>query len=201
MCFFTQITKTAQELSQRFKADFIDADNFQPAFYNGFQFPKTPIITNKKNSSIQLFHWGLIPHWAKDDSIKSLTLNAKIETIHEKPAFRNVTHQRCLVLVDGFFEWKWLDEKGKQKQKYRIGLADNHLFALAGLYSTWQHPQTGLTIDTYTILTTQANALMSEIHNTKKRMPVVLLPEMEQNWLLGKTDEISEIQLCAEPIF
>jgi putative SOS response-associated peptidase YedK len=62
-----------------------------------------------------LYSWGLIPNWAKDDSIRKNTLNAKIETIHEKPSFRDVIQHRCLVLIDGFYEWKWLDEKGKHK--------------------------------------------------------------------------------------
>jgi putative SOS response-associated peptidase YedK len=95
------------------------------------------------------------------------------------------TSKRCLVLADGFYEWKWLDPKGKSKQKYLLTLPDNKAFAFAGLWNTWTNRNTGETLNTYTIITTAANELMSEIHNTKKRMPVILNPEAEKNWLDG----------------
>lgn len=185
MCFHSKQSKSAQELKQRFKANFKDEHLFQPAVYNGFQHPKTPIITNKQPSEIQLFNWGLITFWAKDDSMKKNTLNARIETINEKPSFRSSVTNRCLVLADGFYEWQWLDEKGKQKQKYELALPDNTPFAFAGLYSEWVDKSTGEIINTYTILTTEANELMSKIHNTKKRMPVILSADNELNWLNG----------------
>jgi len=185
MCFHSKQSKSAQELKQRFKANFKDEHLYQPSIYNGFQYPKTPIITNKQPNEIQLFNWGLIPFWAKDDSIKKNTLNARIETINEKPSFRNSVNNRCLVLADGFYEWQWLDEKGKQKQKYELTLPDNELFAFAGLYSEWVDKSTGEIINSYTILTTEANELMSKIHNTKKRMPVILSADNEKNWLHG----------------
>jgi len=89
------------------------------------------------------------------------------------------------LLADGFYEWQWLDEKGKQKQKYELTLPDNELFAFAGLYSEWVDKSTGEIINSYTILTTEANELMSKIHNTKKRMPVILSADNEKNWLHG----------------
>ena len=120
MCFYYQQSKSAQELQNRFNAKFENANQYSPSNYNGFQFPKTPVIANTETNKIQLYHWGLIPSWAKDNSIRKNTLNARIETINEKPAFRNYVNNRCLVLVDGFYEWQWLDEKGKNKQKYQI---------------------------------------------------------------------------------
>ncbi|MEZ5045600.1 MAG: SOS response-associated peptidase [Chitinophagaceae bacterium] len=186
MCFHSKQSKLAQEVQNRFKAKFENEALFTPTIYNGFQFPKTPVITNKQPGKIQLFNWGLIPYWAKDDSIKKNTLNARIETIHEKPAFRNSVNNRCLILVDGFYEWQWLDNKGKQKQKYELTLPDNELFAFAGLYSEWRDKSTGEIISTYTILTTEANELMSKIHNTKKRMPVIVSTDNEQTWLNGQ---------------
>src|SRR5690606_30645533 len=158
---------------------------FQPSVYNAFQFPATPVITNATPDLIQLYHWGLIPFWAKDDGIKKNTLNAKMETIHEKPSFRNVVNNRCLVLADGFYEWQWLDEKGKQKQKYELTLPNHEAFAFAGLWSEWTDKTTGELRYTYTILTTEANPLMSRIHNTKKRMPVIVAPDHERDWLQG----------------
>ena len=89
---------------------------------NGFGFPKTPVIINTSPDIITNYHWGLFPAWAKDESIRSYTLNAKIETLSEMPSFRNSVHKRCLVIASGFYEWQWLDAKGKHKQQYLIGL-------------------------------------------------------------------------------
>jgi len=197
MCFHSKQSKSAQELKHRFKAGFKDEALFQPTIYNAFKFPKTPIITNKQANEIQLFGWGLIPFWAKDDTIKKNTLNAKIETIHEKPSFRNIVNNRCLVLSDGFYEWKWLDEKGRQKQKYELILPDNKLFAFAGLWSEWVDKSTGEIVYTYTILTTKANELMSEIHNTKRRMPIIVSAGNELNWLNGHELTMQNDQLIA----
>lgn len=197
MCFHSKQSKSAQELKLRFKAKFENEEEYQPTQYNGFQYPKTPIITNEKNNTIQLYNWGLIPHWAKDDSIKKFTLNAKSETIHEKPSFKNAVQNRCLILIDGFYEWKWLDAKGKNKQKYLITLPNNEAFAFAGLYSHWLDKNNGEITKTYTILTTEANELMSEIHNTKKRMPIILSPTNEINWLQGDTAILNNDNLIA----
>ena len=186
MCFHSQQSHSAQTLEHRFNAKFENVEQYQPSIYNGFQFPQTPVITNKEPNTIQLFQWGLIPFWAKDDSIKKFTLNARIETIAEKPAFKNSINNRCLILADGFFEWQWLDEKGKRKQKYLISLPDNEPFAFAGLWSGWTDKQTGEVIHSYSILTTEANELMSKIHNSKKRMPVIVAKENEQFWLGGE---------------
>ena len=116
-------------------------------------------------------------------------MNAKIETIHEKPSFKNIVSQRCLVLANGFYEWQWRDSKGKNKVKYEIGIENDELFAFAGLYSHWINNATNETVNTFTILTTEANPLMAEIHNIKKRMPIILRPEDEINWLQNKKIE------------
>lgn len=200
MCFHSKQSKSAQELQNRFNAKFENNALFTPTIYNGFQYPKTPVITNKQPETIQLYSWGLIPFWAKDDSIKKNTLNARMETIHEKPSFRNSVNNRCLVLADGFYEWQWLDEKGKQKQKYELTLPDNELFAFAGLYSEWTDKSTGEIINSYTILTTEANELMSKIHNTKKRMPVIVSADYELTWLNGQELKMQNDRLTANEI-
>ena len=200
MCFFSQISKDAVEVQHRFNAKFENGTSFKPMAYNAFQFPKTPVITNLNPDLIQMFQWGLIPHWAKNDEIKKNTLNARVETIHEKPSFKYALQNRCLIISDGFFEWQWLDPKGKHKQKYIINFPDNQLFAFAGLYNTWADPSTGEMINTYTILTTAANELMSIIHNSKKRMPIILNPEDENLWLSGEELQQKEIQLVATPL-
>ncbi|MBP6456852.1 MAG: SOS response-associated peptidase [Chitinophagaceae bacterium] len=198
MCFHSKQSKSAQELKNRFKATFENEALFQPTIYNGFQFPQTPVITDKQPNTIQLFNWGLIPFWAKDDSIKKNTLNARIETIHEKPSFRNAVNNRCLILADGFYEWQWIDDKGKQKQKYLITLSNDELFAFAGLWSEWIDKQTGELFNTYTILTTEANELMTEIHNTKKRMPIIIANE--NDWLSGQQLIMKNEQLIAQKV-
>lgn len=200
MCFHSKQSKTAQEIENRFNAKFERIDKYQAGIYNGFQFPKTPIITNIEKTKIQFFQWGLIPFWAKDDTIKKNTLNARIETITEKPAFRNSVKNRCLILADGFFEWQWIDAKGHQKQKYILTLPNEELFAFAGLWSEWINRQTGEIVKTYTILTTESNSLMSKIHNTKNRMPVIVSQDCEINWLNGEELKMQNERLLATAI-
>ena len=183
MCYHSKQTAEAQSLEKRFNAKF-DNDEYtvQPRF-NGFTFPKTPVITNENSNLIQLYSWGLMPSWSKDQKFRVNTLNARIETLEEKPSFKNYVKNRCLILADGFYEWKWLDEKGKTKQQYEITLHDNSPFAFAGIYSTWKDNRTGEMLNTYSIVTTEANELMTEIHNIKKRMPIILTPQTEKLWL------------------
>ena len=89
------------------------------------------------------------------------------------------------ILADGFIEWQWLDSKGKKKQPYLISIPNNDLFAFAGIWSEWVDTQTGEIVKTYSMVTTQANPLMAEIHNIKKRMPIILTPANEMAWLYG----------------
>jgi putative SOS response-associated peptidase YedK len=127
----------------------------------------------------------LIPLWVKDEDgalkIREQTLNAKAETVTVKPSFRHsIKAKRCLVLVDGFYEWQHLKN---QTYPYYIHLKDNQLFAFAGIWDAWTNKETKETLKTFSIITAQANPLLSLIHNTKKRMPVILRPEDERRWL------------------
>lgn len=184
MCFYFHQTKKATELEHRFKAKIQDTKTFMTSdYYMAFTFPFTPVITKEKPKLIQQYQWGLIPSWAKDKTIRQNTINARIESLTEKPSFKNILNHRCLILADGFYEWQWLTKSGRKKQKYKITKPDNEPFAFAGLYSNWVNQSTGELFNTYTIITTEANALMSEIHNSKKRMPVILKSEDEENWL------------------
>lgn len=200
MCFHSKQSKSAQELKVRFKANFPQEEAYKAGVYNGFQHPQTPVITQANPSSIELFSWGLLPAWAKDESFRKNTLNARIETIQEKPSFRNVTHNHCLVLVDGFYEWQWLDAQGKNKQKYLLHLPNNEAFSLAGLWSNWVDKNTGEIRHTYTILTTEAKGLMREIHNSTLRMPIILNEHSEHDWLNGKINQTGYENLTASPI-
>lgn len=184
MCFHTQQTKDAKTLENRFKAKFRQEDTpLITGVYNGFDHPKTPIITAQEPDIIQCVEWGLVPWWSKDKANQNSCLNARIETLREKPSFSGILHRKCLILLDGFFEWQWIDQKGKEKQKYLITLPNLEPFALAGLWSEWKNPQSGELLKTYTIITTEAKGIMREIHNSKLRMPVILTQGNERPWL------------------
>ncbi len=200
MCFHSKQSKDAQTLEKRYKAKLENPELFKTGDVNGFEHPYCAIITNDKQEIIQFSQWGLLPDWAKDKSIQNSTLNAKIKTIHEKPSFKNSTSQRCLIPADGFYEWQWLDPKGKKKQKYLIHLPGEELFSFAGLWNSWKDNQTGKTFHTYTILTTEANALMSVVHNSKKRMPVIINPKAEKEWLDNGKLEMYNDFLQADPL-
>lgn len=184
MCFHSKQSKEATEVENRFDAKIDNIAIFKPQEnINGFDYPLTPIIIDENPKIITNYNWGLIPSWSKDDEIKKFTLNARIETVDEKPSFRNSVNKRCLVIANGFYEWQWLDSKGKNKNKFEIGIGNDDLFAFAGLYSQWIDTITGEIKNTYTIVTTKANPLMAEIHNIKKRMPIILKQEDEVKWL------------------
>ncbi len=124
------------------------------------------------DNTLCLMQWGLIPSWSKDPKIGSKMINARAETVHEKPSFRNLLkHHRCLVLADGYYEWS---NTGNEKVPYRFELEEKGPFALAGIWTTWQD------LDTFTILTTSANRKTRSVHD---RMPVILSPESEERWL------------------
>ncbi len=190
MCFHSQLNFKPKKIEKAFQATFLEPELFSPQeSINGFTYSKTPVITDENRENIQLFNWGLIPFWAKDDSIKKLTLNAKIETAATKPAFRNSVENRCLIIASGYYEWQWQDPKGKQKQKFLIKDTEQELFAFAGIYSSWQNPETNFQVNSYSILTTDANELMQKIHNNKMRMPVILHKNDHTKWLEGQSLE------------
>lgn len=200
MCYRVQINADKIKLPKRFNATFEPPEiEFQTGEINGFSHPQLPIITDNQPNLIQAMEWGLIPTWANDKSFQKNTLNCKIETAATKPSFRNSVNQRCLIIVSGFYEWKHITENRKiVKQKYFLSSPNQEFFSLAGLYSSWNG------INTFTILTTEANELMAEIHNTKKRMPVVLKQEEELLWLghevLDAYGVRSEIELVATKV-
>lgn len=205
MCFRTQLNSKIREIEKTFDAAFIEPEAYTPhEEINAYDFLKTPVITDENRGEIDMFQWGLIPFWSKDQSIKKLTLNARIESLTDKPAFRDSVTNRCLVLASGYYEWQWLDARGRSKQKYFIKPADQKLFAFAGIYSFWKDPLTGSPLPSYSIITTEANELMSQIHNNKKRMPVVLKKEDRDRWLSGvEVSDFSfpyEVELVAAPV-
>jgi putative SOS response-associated peptidase YedK len=142
--------------------------------------PSQPVavIPNITPFHLEFFTWGLIPSWSKDTNIGAKLINARSETLAEKPSFRNAfKRRRCLILADGFYEWKQEENLGKVPQY--IHIARHKPFAFAGLWEVWISPN-GDEIKTCTIITTQANQFMIQIHG---RMPVILSPEMYKTWL------------------
>lgn len=135
------------------------------------------VIPNGETRALEIFRWGLIPSWAKDPAIGNRLINARAETLAEKPSFRTaLKKRRCLVLADGFYEWK---REGKSKTPMYIQLKERRPFAFAGLWEVWKSPDDEL-IKTCTIITTTPNALTEKIHD---RMPVILPPKAYDLWL------------------
>ena len=127
--------------------------------------------------------WGLIPSWAKDKSIGSRMINARAETVAEKPSFRSaLRRRRCLILADGFYEWQRV---GKSKKPMMVVMRSGEPLAFAGLWETWRDPE-GTVIPSCTIITTTPNDLLRLIHN---RMPVILPREIEDFWLDDSVDD------------
>ena len=185
MCYQTRLLKKKEEIQKRFNIPKDDLEGFNPSeIIKAFDYPKTPVITNDKPDTIQQFNWGLVPSWSSNTSHRHYTLNARIETLNEKKSFKDVIQNRCLIIADGFYEWKWLNKSGSKKEKHLITIPNEELFAFAGIYSTWIDIE-GNHFNSYSMITTEANELMSEIHNTKKRMPFILKKEDELEWLKG----------------
>lgn len=184
MCFHYSLTKERIEIALQLHAEW--DDDFDPVYHaNAFDFPVMPVISQGSPGKIRLFQWGLIPHWIKTkieaDKFRTQTLNARCESIFEKPSFRTyIGNNRCLVIADGFFEWM---DYQKKKYPHYIFLKEHQVFCFAGIYSRWVDKETGEIINTYSILTTDANPLVARIHNIKKRMPVIISKEHYDIWL------------------
>ncbi|MBJ6119015.1 SOS response-associated peptidase [Pontibacter sp. BT310] len=150
----------------------------QEANYNAAPSQKLPVVTNDHPNEVQFFSWGLQPFWAKDAKAVKRSINARAETLIEKPSFRTLLKsKRCLVPADGFYEWQ---ASTHGKVPYRVLLKNEELFSFAGLWDEWVDRSSGEVLHTYTIITTSANEVVKPIHD---RMPVILSPEAEELWL------------------
>lgn len=165
---------------------------------SGFSHPEVLIYTDRSPYFPEVATWGLVPHWVRDqEQLKKLwnrTLNARGETIFEKPSFRtSARNNRCIIYVDGFYEHHHF--KGKTYPFY-VHRKDNKPMALAGLWSEWRNDETGGVINTFSIVTTQGNPLLAKIHNNPKlkepRMPLILPQELEDKWLEHLDDELDQ---------
>jgi putative SOS response-associated peptidase YedK len=177
MCGRFTLTVNPAELQDTF-SNFIFPEKFAPRFNIA---PSQPLlaIPNDGANKADFFVWGLIPMWAKDPAMGNRLINARGETVAEKPSFRgSFKYKRCLILADGFYEWK-ANLGTKTKTPYFIHMRDRKPFVFAGLWDAWESPD-GSSIKTCTIITTEPNELMKPIHN---RMPVILHTRDYAKWL------------------
>ena len=178
MCGRFTLTASLAEIAERFDAVYsIKPEDFSPSYNIAPSQSVLAVINNGKTNRMGFLRWGLIPPWAKDISIGYKMVNARAETLTEKPSYRQAFYKRrCLIVADSFYEWKQINN---QKIPMRILLKSHDLFAMAGLWEHWTSPD-GNSIFSCTIITTKPNQLMASIHD---RMPVILKPEDEKIWL------------------
>lgn len=142
-----------------------------------------------------MLRWGLVPFWAKDPSIGNRLINARAETVAEKPSYRAAfRHRRCIVLADGFYEWR---RSGDEKTPHMISLASGEPFALAGLWENWTNKESGESLQSMTLITTEANDFMQPIHH---RMPLILQPDTANEWLAGSNTYMQGAATLTPPL-
>ncbi len=179
MCGRYSFTQSKEKIEKRFNIEV--PSSWKPRF-NIAPTQIVPVITNKNQTELSFFRWGLIPSWSLNESTGVNMINAKSETILTRSPFKQlINSNRCLILADGFYEWQ---SAGKKKKPYRFTLNTDEAFAFAGLWDSWDTGDD--IINSFTIITTQANELVRDTHD---RMPVILSRELELKWL---EDDISD---------
>lgn len=179
MCYHYSLKAKKKELEKRFLKSISNTEWENRVHISGFEQELFAPVVLK--DSIDTMKWGLIPHWSKEESLKFNTANAKCEDIETKPSWRKpIRSQRCLIPATGFFEWRDIN---KTKYPYFISVKDQDIFSFAGIWDEWINEDTGEITKSFAMVTCEANEMMSEIHNIKKRMPVILSPEEENKWL------------------
>tara|TARA_R100001369_G_scaffold92866_1_gene140664 strand:+ start:35775 stop:36539 length:765 start_codon:yes stop_codon:yes gene_type:complete len=206
MCYDIKANKKAQLARAKRKNDVAAIKEIEesilpltdlPIYHaSGFQHPKLLIYTDRSPDLPEVATWGLVPHWVKDRTQQQKfwnnTLNARGETIFEKPSFQDAARdQRCLIYINGFYEHH--HQNGKTYPFY-ISSLNNEPLILAGLWNDWKDPETNISKNTFSIVTTEGNSLLEKIHNNPKlqgpRMPVILPAELADNWLFPVNDEL-----------
>ncbi|MDR3643282.1 MAG: SOS response-associated peptidase [Candidatus Doudnabacteria bacterium] len=161
--------------------------------YNIAPGQQVPVVISRSPNRVLMMHWGLIPHWAKDPKVGYKMINARIETVAEKPSYRSsVKAKRCLIPASGFYEWH---KSIRGKEPHFIGLKDEKLFGFAGLYDIWKNEK-GEEVYSFTIITRPANKFMAKLHD---RMPVILYPEHEAQWLNKNITDPNDALMFLEP--
>lgn len=192
MCFTVSVFSETHEIETAIGAVFNNVDGFT-TFYNvsGFAHPLLPVVLNSNPGCLDLLQWGLIPSWTKtrEDAraIAGKTLNARSETVFEKPSFKAaIARRRGLVPVNGFVEWR---HESQYKQPYYIRSIADPMFTMGCIWEEWTNRETGELHTTFSLLTTQANSLLSYVHNSKQRMPLVIPANDREAWLTANTKQ------------
>lgn len=192
MCGRYTLTVDPAELMARFHLT--GADAVVAPRYNIAPTQDVAVVLDQSPHVLSMARWGLIPSWAKDPNIGMRMINARAETLAEKPAFRTLLKKRrCLVLADGFFEWR--KNADGTKTPMRVMLKSGRPFALAGLWDTWKTPQ-GDWLRTCTIITTEPNDVVTHLHN---RMPAILPEDHEADWLSHDHDDPGFLRTLLQP--
>jgi putative SOS response-associated peptidase YedK len=191
MCGRFSRKATLQAIIDEFEIDEQTAE-IEPS-YNVAPGQNVAVVLKGENNKLGVLKWGLIPSWAKDPAIGNRMINARAETLAEKPSFKHsLRRKRCIIIADGFYEWK---KDGPHKTPMYIFLKSGKPFGFAGLWDTWTGPE-GQKISTCTIITTSPNKLIAEIHN---RMPVILPKEHVDVWLDPSTQDESKVLPLLQP--
>ena len=181
-------------IEERFGEATFDEEDYEESYNIAPSQMVLSVINDGKKNRLGFLKWGLVPPWANDPKIGFKMINARAETVHEKPSFREAfKKRRCLIVADSFYEWKRTEER---KVPMRIKMKNDELFAMAGLWESWKDAK-GELVHTCTILTTEANELMSSIHD---RMPVILKQEDEHKWLNPKLNNVDELRPFLIPL-
>jgi putative SOS response-associated peptidase YedK len=196
MCGRFTLTAAVDQLIDRFDVEFfLQEEEYLPSYNVAPSQSVLAVINNGSHNKMGFLRWGLIPPWAKDMSIGFKMINARAETLSEKPSFRNAyKNKRCLIVADSFYEWKRIDSKTKIPM--RIKLRSDELFAMAGLWESWKSPE-GKSIYSCSVITTSPNELVQDIHD---RMPVILKPEDEKYWLDPSITETNKLHHLLKPL-
>lgn len=189
MCYTVSIFSKTHVIESDTGALFNNSEEYQPFFFvNGFVHPMLPLIRQQGMRTVEMMQWGLVPNWINSEKdatdIANRTLNARSETVFEKPSFRkSIVSRRGLVPVDGFIEWR---HNPQCKQPYLVRNANSALLLLGCVWDEWVSKETGESVTSFSILTTHANRLMSYVHNSKQRMPVIVKPSLIEEWLTSQ---------------
>lgn len=196
MCGRFTLFADFNEIIDRFAIEAaIEEELYEPSYNIAPSHSVLTVINDGTKNRLGFLRWGLIPAWAKDEKIGYKLINARAETIAEKPSFRDsYKKRRCIVIADSFYEWKRYEDKSKTPM--RIKLKTENLFAMAGLWERWKSPQ-GKLVYTCTVITTTPNKLMKNIHD---RMPVILKPEDEKVWLNPEITDYQQLNHLLKPL-
>ena len=183
------------EIEREFGVTISDKKLFEPRYNIAPSQTIAAVVESGGERIVSGLKWGLIPHWSKDDSFASKLINARAETLAEKPSFREAFKKhRCIIPASGFYEW---NKKGSgAKQPYYFYLKDKEIFGFAGLWEEWLDKTSGEIIETCAIITTEANQVLEPVHD---RMPVILKPESYEQWLDTKENDTENLQKLLAP--